>query len=526
MSTTARARVITEPLGGSPLSLAVQTRGLPPALQPWTPVGVDEWRSHAERRRSATPAGWLDRIRAAIVPSGAAAQRLDRVASSRGVVVTTGQQAGLFGGPLYTLAKALTALEVADAIERETGVMAAPVFWAATDDADFLEASVASVSDTSGLHDLTQVDQPAAGTPMSAAALGEMTPLLEALRRACGSAPHSQFFELARQSYSQESTVGAAYVRMLRGLLEPLGIAVLDSSHVAVQTAARPILLEALASAKDIAEATAKRAAAVRELGFEPQVEDDRGLSLVFAIENGLKRRLTIAEAGQVAREGSTALLAPNVLLRPVVEREILPTVAYVAGPGELAYFTQSDAVAMALGRDRLVALPRWSGAIVEPLVERAMKRLGAGYEDWRDRPALERRLARAALPENVSRAWKRLNEQVSASVQELARAVQESSLLPPAVIEGVSRALAHRLSRTERRLLAAVKRRDDAMRKDLACASAALWPRDKRQERVLNFIPMLARGGESLLADVRSAAGDHARHLIGVRQKAPAGVR
>lgn len=526
MTATPRARVITEPLGGSPLSLAVQTRGLPDAMQPWSPTGVADWQAHAERRRGAAPAAWLERLRPALAPGGAAAERLDRVAASRGVVVTTGQQAGLVGGPLYTLAKALTALELADAIERATGIAAAPVFWAATDDADFLEASVASVSDASGLHDLTQDGPPPEGTPMSLAPLGDVAPLLDRLRDACGSAPHAQFFDLARQSYAPESTVGGAYVRLLRGLLEPLGIAVLDSSHASYRDAARPILREALSGATRIAEAMAQRATAIRELGFEPQVEDDRGLSLVFAIENGIKRRFALEEAASLAGGGSSAVLAPNVLLRPVVEREILPTVAYVAGPGELAYFSQTDAVAAALGRDRLVAVPRWSCTIIEPFVERALGRLGVQYQELRDLPALERRLARAALPEPVSRAWKRLNDQLNSSVQELARAIQESSLMPPAVIEGLLRAMAHRLGRTERRLLAAAKRKDDATRNDLACAAAALWPRGQRQERVLNFIPMLSRGGEGLLAEMRSAAGDHVRQLVGTRRSMPTHAR
>ena len=512
-----RVRVFTESLGGSPLSVAAQTRSLPTELQPWRPSSVAEWRVHVERRRMAAPTDWFDRCRGALNVSGTAAERLARVVSGRGVVVTTGQQPGLFGGPLYTLSKALTALELANAIEHETGIPAAPVFWAATDDADFAEASVAAVSDADGLHELAQSAPPPAGTPMSDAPLGDIAPLVERLHAACGSAPHAQYFELVAKAYSTGRTVGDAYVLLLRDLLHPLGIAVLDSSSQAYREAARQVLSDALKGAARISAAVSERTDALRKAGFEPQVEDDRGLSLVFALEQGTKRRLSVAEAGKVP---SSAVLSPNVLLRPVVEREILPTIAYVGGPGEIAYFSQSDEVAAALGLDRLCVVPRWSGTVVEPFVERALARLEAQLTDLGDLPALEKRLARSAVPEGVARSWKQLNEQMQASVDDLARAVEESKLMPPPVIRGLSHSLSHRLGRAERRLLAAAKRRDDAVRRDLAAAAAAIWPKGKRQERTLNFIPMLARGGEALLTEMRSGASAHARLLLGLTSK------
>ena len=511
MSAAGAPRVLTEPLGGSALSRAVQARQLPAGIQPWSPVSPVEWKTHVARTRDAAPRRWLSTLAAALAASGAAAERLKR--AENGVVVTTGQQAGLFGGPLYTLAKALTALQLADVIERETGVAAAPVFWAATDDADFLEASTAHVADAGGLRELRLTQAPPAGTPMAGAPLGEVTGLVSALRAACGSAAHAEYFEMARDAYGSGASIGAAYVRLLRALLEPLGIAVLDSSHPATRAAARPTLVAALQKADAIARAASERAVALRAAGFDPQVEDDRGLSLVFAIENGIKRRVAVTQAAAAAT--SNAELVPNVLLRPVAERATLPTIAYVGGPGELAYFTQSAAVADALGLAPAVGVPRWSCTIVEPFADRALKRLDVDYQDVRELHALERKLAAAAIPKTVDAAWRRLQEQVHAAVRNLGAAVAKADLMPTAVIEGLERSIAHRLTRTERRILAAVKRRDERTRHDLAVASGALFPMGKRQERVLNFIPMLARGGEPLLEAMNREAAGHARSLL-----------
>jgi bacillithiol biosynthesis cysteine-adding enzyme BshC len=512
MTDASQARVITEHLGGSPLSQAIQGHRLPRDVQPWAPAGVDEWREHAARTR--INGDWYERLRGAIEPTGAAQGRLERVVTERGIVVTTGQQPGLFGGPLYTLAKALTALGLADTLERELGIAVAPVFWAATDDADFPEASVVHAADADGLHRLALERAPAPGTPMSRAPLSEVAPLLATLRKSCGSAAHAMYFDLARV-FEDGRTLGDAYVHLLRNLLGPLGVSVLDSSSAAYQEAARPLLLESLRVAPAIAASVAERSAVIRRLGFDPQVEDDRGLSLVFAIEDGVKRRITIEEGPGFARRGGKGAFAPNVLLRPLVERELLPTVAYVGGPGELAYFTQSSAVASALERPSPVAVPRWSGTVIEPFASRALERLGVAFHELRDLPQLEKRLATAAMPASVASAWRKLQDELRGSVRGLGDAVTREGLLPRAVVDGLERSLGQKLGRAERRLLAAVKRRDDRTRRDLAVAGGALFPLGKRQERVLSYIPMLARGGDELVNEIRRAATAHAQSLV-----------
>lgn len=507
-----RARVVTETLGGSPLARAIQGGALPAGMQPWWPRSSAEWGAHVARVRASAATGWLETLRPAFAAGGRAAQRLG-AAAERGLVVTTGQQAALFGGPLYTLAKAISALALADALQERHGVPVAPVFWAATDDADFTEAATVHVADANGVATLTLETTPPAGTPMADVVLGDTTSLLRRLHEACGSAAHEHYFEAARSAFVPTRTLGAAYVHLLRALLEPLGIAVLDPSHAAVRAAATPLLRRALDRAEAIHDAVASRSQAIRAAGYEPQVEDQRGLSLVFALERGVKRRIATAEADGYDR---AVALSPNVLLRPVVERALLPTAAYVAGPGELAYFAQVSAVAESMESAAPVAVPRWSCTIVEPFTERALSRLGITVADVADVHRLEERFARAALPAGITDAWARLQQGVTASVEGLASANREAALVPDAVIEGLRRSLQHRIDRAERRLLAASKRRDDQVRRDLALVSAALQPMGRKQERTLNFIPMLARNGEDLIEAMRQEAARHAAALAG----------
>jgi uncharacterized protein YllA (UPF0747 family) len=192
--------------------------------------------------RAATNPDWLAALAPAFNASGAAAKRLESVAQGRGVVVTTGQQPGLFGGPGYTWLKALSARALADKIEQATGIPACPVFWAATDDADFAEASWTAVAFDEEVRRLKIERLGFDGQVMGAQPLGDVSRQFEELAAAAGSAPRLDILEHARKAYRPDATIGSAYVELLRALFEPMGIAVLDAWHPAVRDAARPTL--------------------------------------------------------------------------------------------------------------------------------------------------------------------------------------------------------------------------------------------------------------------------------------------
>ncbi|GAC1691768.1 MAG: hypothetical protein NVS9B3_10340 [Gemmatimonadaceae bacterium] len=243
-----------------------------------------------------------------------------------------------------------------------------------------------------------------------------------------------------------------------------------------------------------------------------------RGLSLVFSTVGGVRRRLPLV---RLAPRAADAPRAPNVLLRPIVEHALMPTVAYVGGPGELAYFAQVSAVASALGTPAPLAVPRWSGTIIEPRIARILARRGLAASELADANAAAGRLARAALPSSLSAALRDARASSLASFDMLASVV--GPLLDPRSIERARAAAAYQFMRLERRLVARVKRDDQALVRDLATARASLYPWGKRQERVLNFIPLLARYGDRLRDDVLAATRTHAEGTLGATKGAPA---
>ncbi|MBM4193240.1 MAG: bacillithiol biosynthesis cysteine-adding enzyme BshC [Gemmatimonadetes bacterium] len=511
-------RIIVEPFGGGALTRAALDGSTPRDWFLARPRGAEAWRSHAETVRAAFPgARWLESLRPAIAARGLAAERLERVASAHGVVVTTGQQPGLFGGPGYTWLKALTALALADRIEHATGIPAVAVFWAATDDADFAEAAFTTIAIGNTTRRVAIERADPAARVMAQVPLGDISEPMAAFLEATKSAPERRVIDAVQRAYHRDATVGSAYVDLLRDLLEPLGVPVLDSWHPAVRGAARPTLVEALGKAAVIDEAVSMRGVSIERAGYRTQVQRVAKLSMVFRSTDGVKERVPLAHAGDAARRDDLVLSA-NVLLRPIVERRILPTVAYVGGPGEIAYFAQVGAVAEAMGTPLPLVVPRWSATIVEPGVDRMLGRLGMMVEDVRVPHRAERAIGDRAVAPAVREALHALGQSVEANVSAIANAARAANLSTPEVVEGARHQLRHRVERLERRLRAAAISREAAATRDLGAIRASLHPEGERQERKLNYLPLFARYGEPLITRLRDGAAHHASALIGAR--------
>jgi bacillithiol biosynthesis cysteine-adding enzyme BshC len=518
VSDTGMARVITEPFGGGALTHAAMDGSVPKEWFLARPRGAEEWRSHGEAVRAGFPgARWLETLRPAISATGKAAEKLERVAAGHGVVVTTGQQPGLFGGPGYTWLKAITAIMLAERFEHATGIPAVPLFWAATDDADFAEASFTTVAVGAESRHISIERAGAEGLVMSQMPLGDVSAVTKVFLEATRSAPDQALVEAVTSAYHKGATVGGAYVQLLRHVLEPMGMPVLDAWHPAVRGAARPVLVEALGRAAMVDEAVSMRSVSIERAGYRAQVARVARLSLVFRSTDGVKERVPLSQAGDAARRDDL-VLSGNVLLRPIIERRIVPSIAYVGGPGEVAYFAQVSAVAEAMGAPMPLVVPRWSATIVEPAVDRMLGRLGMMIDDVRVPHRAERRIGERAMPAGLRDGLAALDATVTSGMDAIAAASKAASLGTPEVIEGARKQLKHRVERLERRLRAAATRAETEAVRDLAAIRATIQPEGERQERRLNYLPLFARYGEPLIARLRDGAAQHASALIGNR--------
>lgn len=505
-------RVATTPIAGSSLAQLALSRAQTPFFER-VPATADEWRARADLiRGSLIQPDWLAALAPSLGSGSAARERLERAARS-GIVVTSGQQPGLFGGPLYTWWKALSVLAFADQLERLTGMPVAPVFWAATDDSDFAEGAWTVVATRDGAERIELPPPELDGIALAHVPLGNVEEQMQRLQAAAGSAASgSGVIATLRRAYSPDRTVGGAFVELMRSVVEPLGVSVIDAAHSAVRIAAHPVLVGALERSQEIETALAGRATELKAVGHHVQVKNVEGRALVFLEQDGKRDRVRVRDAASTMQSAKPGDLGPNVLLRPIVERSILPSVAYMGGPAEIAYFAQVTAVAKAIEVASPAVVPRWSGYVVEPRVDRILERHSLEVSDFEDPHAVETRLARAAIPDVLTRSI----ETMRAAVERGAEEINQSGdgLVPDGVLQGLQRNVSHRIERLERRLAASVKRRGNDALRDAAIARGALFPGGKPQERALNMVPLLARYGDDLIDSVMKEVRAHAAEI------------
>jgi bacillithiol biosynthesis cysteine-adding enzyme BshC len=463
----------------------------------------------------------------AFVASSTREAQLERLRRPGALAVTTGQQPGLFTGPLYTVHKALSAVALAGLLEARWERPVVPVFWLAGDDHDFAEASSASWLTADGtLASASLPPRPpdAPLTPMYRQPLGEgVLPTLEAL---VAGLPPSEFRDATvdwlTRHYRPDATVAGSYAGAMAELVGPLGVLCFDSTHAAAKRVIAPLLVRALRDAHALdddldrwaeSQGVTARTSGVTvgdgaalvmleaSLGRDRLVQDGAGF-----VTRRSRERFDLAAIERIAAE-EPRRLSPNVLLRPVVESAILPTVAYLGGPGELRYLAMTPPIYQRLEIPRQRPLARWSGVIVEPRVDRVVEKFGLELADLFAPPgAVEARVVRAQLPAAVGAALERLRAALDEGYGVLEQAAAD---IDPTLSRPTQTTKQHALAgmqEIEKKLVHHLKRRQETELGQIARARTAVMPNGKPQERVLTIAPFLARYGAGLLTELTEA--------------------
>jgi len=472
--------------------------------------------------------GGLDpSLQPAFVASAARDAAVARLSEPGALAVTSGQQPGLFTGPLYTVHKALSTAALARVLERQWGRTVVPVFWIAGDDHDFAEASQTSWLAADGsLASASLPPRPpeAPLTPMYREPLGEA--VADALEALGASLPASEFRDETLawldRHYRPGATVAAAFAGAMAELLAPAGVVCFDSSHPAAKAAGAPLTLRALEQAALIDDDLERHAETLGGGARTSGVVLGDGAALVMLEGAQGRDRLVASDGAFVTRRARERFdldalrriadkeptrLSPNVLLRPVIESALLPTVAYLGGPAELRYLALTPPVYRRLGVEPQHHLPRWSGVLVEPRVDRILEKFAIELEELLEPAgALESKLVRSRLPSEALAALESIRSAVEAGYQAVERSAAD---IDPTLVRPVQGARHQALSGTqdvEKKLVQHLKRRQETELSQIARARTAVHPGGKPQERVLTVAPFLARYGPALVADLADA--------------------
>jgi bacillithiol biosynthesis cysteine-adding enzyme BshC len=462
---------------------------------------------------------------------GASAARAEQLAAlARGAAaVVTGQQVGLFLGPLYTVYKAASAIRVARALASETGSPVVPVFWLQTEDHDLPEIATCTVLDLQ--HQPLRLTLPAAAeNRISVAHLGlppEIDGCLAALRRELEPLPYAGVhLERLARHYRVGAAWHDAFAGLLAELFEPEGLLLIDPRDPALASEAAAVHHQALVCSAEIASALSERCAQLEQAGYAATVHVREGAPLSFFHAGGVAapRHRLAASAGGFSEVGTgrthtrDTLLAltqhdprcfsTSALLRPILQDTLLPTAAYVGGPAEVAYFAQLAPLYSAFGLDMPVIVPRARLSVIEASTARLLSRLGLEAKDaTAGEQALLLRLAArrsTSSPDRLERMLIDGFEQVLSGALAEVGPYDAQLAAPVAKTRDKLRLIAGKLGE---KVAAALARGDQARVEDVQRLLRLLQPGGAPQERVYGLSYFAARYGERAFLEAVLAA-------------------
>ena len=452
---------------------------------------------------------------------GASQETLDNIGRFRAgaAVAVTGQQVALFGGPLFSIYKALTAIKLATEFTH-AGHECVPVFWLATEDHDLAEVNHVTLLAADG--SLTPFVTEARGpedAPMSAVRFGpEVETRADEVVRLLGDSEAAAFL---RESYRAGEALGSAFAKLFSRLFRHSGVMLIDASDPELHAIGESVYRAAAVAAKDLDDALLERSRELETAGYHAQVKVTPSSTLLFAIKDGSRvpvhrangdftiagEKLTAEELLQRIRERPTEFSA-NVLLRPVIEDYLLPTVAYVGGPAEIAYFAQAAVVYEELLGRVTPILPRLSATLIEARVQRRLERYGLSLpETFRDPEHLRVMIAERALPGDINATFDGAMQSLDASLAGLQQSLER---LDPTLVEASERAaskIRYQIERLRERAARAQLRRSEETASQAALLSNSLYPGKELQERVIGAMSFLGRYGTQLLLTLYDAA-------------------
>ena len=459
--------------------------------------------------------------------SDATVKNIELLRDADCIAVVSGQQAGLFTGPLYTIYKALSAVKLAGCL-RQRNTKAVPVFWIAAEDHDFAEVATAEfisrdcqlnrVSVSESLH---QEGQPVGNIILDNSIVDVVDQLFELL-------PASEFASemkaLVLNAWEPGRGFVESFARMMSSLLGKYGLILLNPLDPSLKKLAAPLYSAAARQAPEIATAIEQRSRELEDAGYHAQVtatansfplflHDDTGARRAVSRTDGgkykakdLDQEYTVEELAQLALEHPERF-SPNVTLRAVVQDYLLPTIAYLGGSAEIAYFAQTAEVYRLLRRPATPILARSSLTIMERHAGRVLERYDLTLEDFFDGidPVIKR-VVEEHLGVNTAKLFAKSEGHINDELDRLRRELESVVPTLAGALDTGRKKINYQLEGLRTRFVRAQMSRDEAAHRQLQRAFEQLYPNKELQERHINITSLLARHGTYVIEWIYNA--------------------
>ena len=484
----------------------------PPARSESVAESISSFRFQGDREVSVS---MLESFNEAYLDSEITKAQIERIKNNDSLTVVTGQQVTLFGGPLYTVYKTITAILYSKRLERETNRPVVPVFWIADEDHDIDEVSSVVLPDS---HDTTKIafshKSYDVAPPASTIELGdELNNVWNQLNDALDQTDFSaRLMDDIRACYRSDTTFGESFSKLLMTYFGKHGLLIAGSLNSDVKTSCKHLLKTAVTSQKDITEALDDTTYALKEAGYHDQVQVQPS-NLFYITESGERIKLQFADdAWSIpgkkwteeellsSIESQPENFSPNVFLRPILQDYILPVAAYVGGPGEIAYYAQMKRFYKCFGFKMPIILPRFSITLFESAIDRILEKLPFEWQTYRNRiEDLEKEFVEKTESVDIEKLFGIWRSQID----ELSRAKRdEIGEVDPSLKGSVGKAKATYFSELDKlkgKVYRSVKEQENVQLDRIKRIKNNLFPNGNLQEREVAFIYYMNKYGTDL---------------------------
>ena len=443
-------------------------------------------------------------------------KNIELLRKSESLVVFTGQQVGLFGGPLYTIYKAITTLKLAQALSFRFSRPFVPLFWLDSEDHDFEEVRSTCIVDKQ--NQIQEIKYSPAkvssGSPMYQVVLEEeITSCVELLK---SSLHPSEFKDKVTQKlkdcYTQGETISNSFAKWMATLLDKYGLVIVDPGDKELKKLAVELFLKEIKNPNKSIKLAKETGEMLESSGYHQQVIKPGEMINLFLEAGGRRsslkwiddlievegsdRKITREEFMHII-ENEPQRLSPNVLLLPLVRSHLFPTAVYIGGPGEISYYAQLKSVFEFYDIPMPVVYPRASLSLIEDKVKQVLQKYSFSFIDlFQDPEILISSILKDKFPNPLD---KKLEEKIT-KIKDLLDSLEEELIVDEpdlkSNIENTRGKIDYELKRLGEKLFQLHRQKNQLLKGQIYKAKNNLLPGNKLQERVLNLLPFLVKYG------------------------------
>lgn len=459
---------------------------------------------------------------------------IDKLSSGNAFAIVTGQQSTIFTGPLYTIYKALTAIKLSTYLSEKYQAEFIPIFWTESNDHDFEEANHIYLLDQN--NDSIKLEyKPSQYIPDSSIKdISIDNGFCELINSLDGYFHNTDFkkdiFEIINKSYQPSKNLSYGFGKMMTSLIGKYGAVMLDPSDPEIKSLMSPIFQKEIESPLKSVEIINSAGNELESFGYESQIEKSNDSTCLFIEENGSRRKLFFRNDRFEIDGTNTSIsknelldtlqiapyrFSPNVALRPITQDYILPTVAYVAGPGEISYFAQLANLYAHFAINMPVIYPRASFTIVEGKIQRVIEKNELELSDLSEHyESLFSRISKEKASDKLENLIEPSRVDVEMILKNLSSKLSEIDPNLGNISESIRKKIDQQINSLKEKAYQTQRSHDDTMRNQIKRACMNIYPDGKPQERTFNIVQYLVLYGMGFIDEIMSAVDlDDARH-------------